>query len=263
MKKRISFLVALGLFTSLLCSAQANVRTQTNTAFTFGEKITYKIKYSLHVNVSVGEVNFEVADKPETIAGNSCYHITASGGTYSFYDKIFKVRDKYETYIETTSILPLVFIRDVEEGGYKFSEYVLFNHTKSMCKSRKRTHSIPQMTQDMVSSIYYARTLDYTNAKEGQAYYMNTLVDDSVFRCGVKFVKRENIKTDMGTFRCIKLKPILIVGRVFKSEEDMSLWVTDDANHIPVKIESGISVGKIKAEISTYSGLKSPMTSKK
>jgi hypothetical protein len=267
MKKNIRIALAAivaCLFSFVLFSAASapGVRTASNSAFTYGEKITYKVRYNLYFNVNVGEVSFEIAPNAEKIAGNNCYHVIASGKTYGFYDPVYKVRDKYETYIETSSMLPVVFIRDVQEGKFKFNEYVVFNQSKNLAKSKKRTQTVPEFTQDVVSSIDYARTLDFSNAKIGDKYYMHTFIDDSAYHCGVQYAGKEVIKTDLGSIRCIKLKPILIVDRMFKSQDGMTLWVTDDNNHIPVRIESGISVGKIRADLDSYSGLKNPMTSK-
>ena len=259
-----SFFIILFISASFIyAGAQSSVRITTNDAFGFGEKITYKVKYNLYFNFTVGEVNFQVADKPDVIGGNNCYHISATGTTYGFYDPFYKVRDKYETYIEEKSILPLLFIRDVHEGKYSFGEYVIFNQSKSMAVSKKRTQHIPKFTEDVLSSLYYARTFDYSDAKPGQAFMLTTFIDDSTYKVGVRYVGKEVIKTDLGKVKCIKLKPILIGGRVFKTEDDMMLWVTDDDNHIPVRVESSISVGKVMADLTSWSGLKNPMTSVK
>ena len=91
---------------------------------------------------------------------------------------------------------------------------------------------------------------------------INTFIDDSTYYVGFRRIGKENVKTKAGTFRCIILKPILIVDRVFKSDEGMTLWVTDDENKIPVKAYSGIKVGAVKVEISQFSGIKNPLKSK-
>jgi|SRR6185437_9386363 len=258
------YLTILFISCSFICAnAQKSVRVVENDAFGFGEKITYTVKYNLYFNISVGEVNFEITDKPEVIAGNRCYHVIGTGSTYGFYDPFYKVRDRYETYIEENSILPLLFIRNVNEGKFSFNEYVIFNQAKSTAVSKKRAQRIPKFTEDVLSSLYYARTFDFTDAKPGQAFMLTTFIDDSTYHVGVRYVGRVTLNTSLGKIKCIKLKPILIVDRLFKSENSMTLWVTDDANHIPVRVESGISVGKIRADLASWSGLKSPMTSLK
>ena len=263
MLRKLAVSILFILCTVLYTHAQSSVRVQENNAFGYGEKITYKIKYDLYFNFNVGEVNFSIENKPAVIAGNDCIHITGIGSTYGFYDPFYKVRDRYETYIEKNSLLPLLFIRDVHEGKFAFGEYVIFNQSKNIAVSKKRTQKIPKFTQDVLSSIYYARTLDYADAKPGQAFLLTTFIDDSTYRVGVRYIGRETIETDLGKVRCIRLQPILIVDRLFKSENGMTLWVTDDANHIPVRIESGISVGKIRADLASWSGLKNPMAAVK
>jgi hypothetical protein len=243
--------------------AQKSVRVINNNSFDYGEKITYKVKYNLYFNVSVGEINFQIDNKPGVVAGNNCYHITCEGKTFGFYDPFYKVFDHYESYLETNSLLPLVYIRNIHEGKFAFNEYVVFNHTKSLAKSQKRTQKVPKFTMDVLSTIYFSRTFDYDNASIGKKYYFTTFIDDSAYNVGVKYMGKETIKTSLGSVRCVKIKPILVVDRIFKSSDDMTLWVTDDNNHIPVRIESGISVGKIVVDLDSWSGLKNPMTALK
>jgi hypothetical protein len=125
---RTQFLSALFLLAGVSTGMQKSEPTRVeNTTYTYGEKITYKIKYSLYFNVNVGEVTFTIDNKPQSVAGTECYHMMAVGKTYGFYDAFFKVRDRFESYVETTSLLPMVYMRDVLEGDYKKTEHVLFN----------------------------------------------------------------------------------------------------------------------------------------
>lgn len=71
---------------------------------------------------------------------------------------------------------------------------------------------------------------------------------------------RETVKTKYGKFNAIKLKPLLLKGNVFDGGEKMTIWVTDDANHIPVRVESPISVGSVKIDLMHYENLKYPIT---
>lgn len=262
MRKLLFYFLFLLRLVSEVDGQDKTLPSANNTSFSYGEDITYKLTYSLYMDVSVGEVNFKIMPKPEDIKGNRCMHIVATGNTYPFYDPFYTVRDRYESYIDEKSLLPFVFMRNVHEGDFKFNDFVVFNPFSNIAKSKKRTQHIPSGTWDMLSILYYARTLNYANAKPGQKFTMHTFIDDSTYTVGVKYIGKETVKTDMGTFRCIKLQPILIVGHVFKSDSDMMLWISDDNNHIPVQVESGISVGAVKAQISKYSGLKNSMTAK-
>jgi hypothetical protein len=109
--------------------------------------------------------------------------------------------------------------------------------------------------QDMLSAFYAARNLDLGAAKPGETYAINCFMDKEVWPLKVKFIGRETITTDMGTFKCLKYRPIVQKGRVFKHEEDLNIWITDDKNHIPVLGQANVLVGSIKAELKDYKGL--------
>jgi len=233
-----------------------------NFAFQHGEKITYKIKYSLGFKISVGEVTFEVLPPEGLLMGRDVYHFLARGRTFGFYDGFFKVRDKYEAFMDKSSFLPLLALRDVHEGNIKFTNSYAFNHNKGFVKGDKKTKSIPDNTMDVISTLYYARNLSVEGKPIGTKFMFHTYIDDSAYYVGVQYLGKEELHTSLGKMRCLKLKPILIVGSMFKSENDMTMWVTDDSNHLPVKIESGISVGTVKVEISEVENLRNGMTAK-
>ncbi|MFZ7123184.1 MAG: DUF3108 domain-containing protein, partial [Bacteroidota bacterium] len=148
-----------------------------------------------------------------------------------------------------------LFIRRVNEGGYIINQNVSFNHYSDSAKSEKATISIPENTQDLVSAFYYARTIDFSNAKEGDIFPINGYLDDAIFPMNIKYIGKEEIKTKMGTFRCIKFRPMLVEGRVFKDNEDMTVWVSDDPNRIPVRVQTDILVGSIKMDLVGYENL--------
>ena len=114
--------------------------------------------------------------------------------------------------------------------------------------------------QDMLSAFYHARTLDLSTAKPGDIFAMNAFVDKEIFPVKIKFIARETITTDLGTFKCLKFRPIIQKGRVFKNEEDLNVWISDDKNHIPILGQCNVLVGSIKAELTGYSGLANPVS---
>jgi hypothetical protein len=75
----------------------------------------------------------------------------------------------------------------------------------------------------------------------------------------IKLIGRETIATDIGEIRCLKFRPIVQRGRVFKQEEDMTVWISDDANHLPVRAQADILVGSIKMDLSAVMNLANPL----
>ena len=123
-----------------------------------------------------------------------------------------------------------------------------------------KSFETPENVQDMLSSFYYSRCIDYSKAKEGDIFTIPSFVDNEIFEMKIKFIGREIIETNLGKFKCIKFRPVVQKGRVFKKEEDLNVWITDDANHIPIRAQAEILVGSIKMDLESYSGLANPIS---
>lgn len=253
------------LFLSLLSVASVPVQTGDefcgvrNTAFLSGETINYHVYYTLAgIYVYGGEANFTV--NLERYNAKPVYHITGEGKTIPFFDGFFKVRDKYETYIDTATLKPYKFVRNILEGDFKKFENVTFNHATKTATSQGGTFKVPDCVQDVLSSIYYARSIDYSKYKKGDKIPFNMFIDDKTYNLYIRYLGKEKIKTKYGWFNAIKFSPLLIEGTIFKGGEKMMVWVTDDANKIPVRIESPISVGSVKVDMMGYRNIRYNMS---
>ncbi len=252
-------LLTICLF-SLTANAQDEFCGARNTSFQNGEKVFYKVYYNVSlIWVNAGEATFTASE--QMYAGHKAYHIFADGRTVHSYDWFFKVRDIYETYIDEQTMLPLKFLRNVNEGGTKILNDVSFNHDKGTAISTNGVFSIPRCTQDVLSTIYYARNIDYNKHKPGDKIPFNMFLDDKLYPLYIRYIGKEKIKTRYGTFNAVKLAPLLIEGTIFKGGEKMRIWVSDDANHIPLRVESPILIGSIKVDLMGYQNLRSPFTS--
>jgi hypothetical protein len=244
----------------LVVQAQGDFCNTQNKCVQAGEKLNFKVFYNLSALwVAAGEANFTT--KLETLNGRSVFHITGDGETYKSYDWIFRVRDRYETYLDQETLLPQKFVRNVDEGGTKFTNNVIFDQANKKAYSNKKTFDVPQCVQDVLSAIYYARNIDYNKYKPGSKIPFSMFLDDQVYNLYIRYAGKEKIKTKYGTFNAIKITPLLIKGTIFKGGEDMVVYVSDDNNHIPLRVDSPILVGSIKVDMMGYSNLKYPLTS--
>jgi len=229
-----------------------------NVAFKEGEIITYRMHYGV---INAGGAVLEVKPEVLNISGRQVYHIVGTGFTTGSADWFFKVRDRYETYMDKDALLPWMFVRRVDEDGFKFSQDYMFNHyTKKVDVGDNQKFDFPAGVQDMVSAFYYARNLDLSNAKAGDTYTLNCFLDKEVWPLKIKFIEKEVIETDIGKFRCLKFRPIVQKGRVFKKEEDLNVWISDDVNHIVMRAKADIIIGSIKMDITSVKNLANPMS---
>lgn len=232
----------------------------TNTAFKPGETITMKVYYTtLGMYVGAGEAVFST--NLERFNGKTVYHCVGTGTSYSFFDNFYRVRDRYETYIDTATMLPVKFIRNVDEGGTKFYDNVTFNHSAGTAVSTKGVYKIGSCIQDVISATYYARNIDFNKYSPGDKIPFDMFLDNETYHLYLRYEGKETIKTKYGKFHAIKFKPLLIKGSIFEGGEKMNVWVSDDPNHLLLRAESPISVGTIKVDMMGYRNLRYPLTS--
>lgn len=240
----------------LLNSPTKELPVVSNNAFKEGEILSYRLHYGL---MDAGVAVLEVKPKVLNVAGRDVYHIVGNGYSKGTFDWFFKVRDRYETFMDKNALLPWMFIRRVDEGGYKINQDYTFNHyTNKVDVGAGEKVEVPAGTQDMISAFYSARNLDLSNAKEGDVYSINSIVDKEIWPLKIRYVGKETIETDLGKFKCLKFRPIVQKGRIFKKEDDLNVWITDDKNHVPLRAQAKLMVGSVKLDIVSMKNLANP-----
>ena len=225
--------------------------------FKKSEQISYFMHYGL---LSAGEATVSIKEQDTNIDGNPVYHMVGEGKTLSVFEWFYKVRDVYETYIDEKTLAPRKFVRRVNEGGYIINRDYHFVPEKNLVNTgEKGSINTPEDVQDMLSSFYYLRTLDFRNAKKGDIYRINSFMDYEMWPFYVKFMGIEEVSIDLGTFKCYKFVPVVQEGRVFQAEEDLEIWVTADVNKVPVLAKANIIVGSVKMELTGYKNLVAPI----
>jgi hypothetical protein len=230
-----------------------------NSAFLPGETITYKAYYAIaNIYFVGGEAVLNI--KQEELNGKGVYHITGTGKSNNFLDHVFKVRDKYQTYVDTGTLKPYKFIRDVHEGGFKKFESVDFIRSANTVVTAAGVFSVPPCIQDALSAIFCARNIDGNKYHPGEKIPFSMFLDDQIYNMYIRYMGKEIITTRYGKFRTIKVKPLLIKGALFEGGEKMTVWVSDDANHIPLRVETPIRVGNIYADMIQFQNLRYPLS---
>lgn len=239
-----------------------------NDAFQDGEEIVYRLYYNLNfVWIPAGEVAFKVRDL------GSQYHISADGRTVSSFEWFYKVSDRYDTYIDKSTLLPTSATKTLREGGYRLYDKLTFDQSartainlrgKTQAEAKPTELALDGCMHDLLSTLYYTRNIKFDGLQQGDRFPVRFLMDKRTYPLSVKyFGKRKSKKIkDLGTFNTIELSPQLVTGEVFKEGAEMRIWATDDANRLPLLIESPVSVGSVKAVLRSYKGLRHELSSK-
>lgn len=243
----------------LLCVA-INVSSQERpAAFKGGEWLRYKMSYSGFLRA--GTAILEVDEKD--LNGKKVYHTKGSGWTSGMIKWFFKVDDVYESYFDMDTIKPYLFKRKIDEGGYKKHRITSFNYGSKQAyiqdfTNQKDTSVAFSNVQDMMSSFYYLRNIETKNLKNGDEIALDMFMDSQIYPFKLRFLGRQVLRTKFGKVNSLVFKPLVQSGRIFKEQESVTIWITDDANKIPIKMQASLAVGSLRAELEKYEGLANP-----
>ncbi|QTE24177.1 DUF3108 domain-containing protein [Polaribacter cellanae] len=249
MKKNTIITLVLFLTFSVFAQEQKH-------AFKSGELLRYKMSYSGVLRAGTAVLEVEETE----LNGKKVFHTKGSGWTSGMIKWFFKVDDIYESYFDKDNVKPYLFKRKINEGGYKKHRNTSFNYTSNKAYvqdfiKQKDTSVAFSNVQDMLSSFYYLRNKDVKNMKKGDEIAIDMFMDAQIYPFKLRFLGKEVLDTKFGDVNTLIFRPLVQSGRVFKAQESVTIWITDDANKIPIKLKANLSVGSLRAELEQYKGL--------
>ncbi len=229
-------------------------------AFKTGEWLQYRIHYGIF-NASYATLSL----KQEKIKGINVLHAKAYARTKGLLRFFFKLEDIYESYFKAKEIEPLRFIRDIYEGGYTKNKIIDFDSENNLAfvddikNNIQSSHRIKNNTQDLISTFYYLRNyFPRDNISQNESFNVNVFFDEENYDFNLKFMGIEILNTKFGKVECLKLIPVVQKGRVFKDDESITLWVSNDANRIPIRIKADIAIGSLDCDLENFKNIKHP-----
>ena len=206
--------------------------------FVSGEKFTYQIRYGFIVG---GTTTLSLTE--EIYKNKKVFHATAIGQTTGVANTIYGVKDVYESWFDKETILPFKQLRNIKEGHYTIINEVTYNRRNNTVHSNLTgDHKVPEKILDICSAFYFIRRVDFTKIAEGDEILVNTFFGDEIFPFHLRYLGKETIRTKIGKLNCLKISPIVQVGRMFNSEDDMTIWFSDDEKCLPVQVKMDIRI---------------------
>lgn len=259
MKKYLISLAVISVLTTGFTVLNA-YRRVVNTSFGLGEHLEYRVHYGFlnaaEATVDVSPTLYKVNDRP-------CYRVNVDGRTVGAFDLVTRIRDTWRSYIDTSAILPQKFYSNIQENSYRKEENITFNHTTNTAKAEERTErdtfKVPDNVHDFISGYFFLRTIEFNRLGDGQVIEVPAFYDDTVYNMKVRYRGKTSIKTKNGKINVIRLNPVLPQNKLFKEEESIRIFVSDDANKVPVKVEIDLFVGSMVMDLKRNNGLKQPL----
>lgn len=239
-----------------------------NTSFISGEKLVYKAYYNWgFIWLPAGEASFTLTEN------KTDYEVKVIGKTYESYESFFKVNDYFYSKIDKKTLYPKNFVRIIEEGNYRKFDSISFDQenkkafsingkTRATAKRKEVNYDI--CMHDLLSVLYFMRNINVEQYSKGDYIPTKVFFDNESYPIKVRYDGKEAKKSikELGKYNTIKVTPDMVVGEVFKEGDKMKIWISDDANKVPLLIESPLKVGSAKAVLKSHSGLRHKLTAK-
>lgn len=246
----------------------ANFCDTENYTWKGGEEITYTLYYQLNfIWIPAGEATFKVKDMGDR------YFISVDGKTISAFEWFYKVNDRYESVIDKRTLLPLYFSRDIQEGKYVWWDKFNFDQKNNVVHATKGwpdkptkyyTTELSGCMHDLISIVYNVRNVDFEQYQPGDQFGVKVFVEEE-YPLNVE-VRQKNVEQKirgLGKHKTHLIRPQVVSGHFFDEDTRMDIYMSADGNRIPLMIESPVSVGKVKAVLTGYKGLKYPLVEDK
>lgn len=236
-------------------------KTSSEEVFVRGEKLTYKAHYGF-LNAAEAVVHLDTSIY--NVDSHTCYKVDIDAKTTGSFAFVYDVDNLYRSYIDTAKIIPHKFYRNISENKYKLEETIEFDHTSKKArvhqnkkgKIKEKEYDMPSHAQDLVSGYYYLRTVDFTNVVKGDTISMDAFFEDEAYDFKILYLGRKELKTKFGKVPSIELAPIMPDNKIFRGENSVKFWISDDINRVPLKVRAKLFVGAFEVELNDYEGLR-------
>lgn len=215
-----------------------------NIPFKVGEHLTYTLRFNV-IKMGHGSLSVESID---SISGVQSYHIKFRVKTSKFADKIFRVRDQIDIWINKNDLTTQKINKQINEGKYHRKYHTSIDYNNLIAITNKDTIEINGAVRDPYSLLYYFRTIPLI---VGQILDFTTFDNKKLTDFQVIIDGKETVITPAGKFPCIVVKPFRKGKTLLKNEGDMKIWFSDDELHLPVQIQIKLKFGSMLLQLKT------------
>ncbi len=227
----------------------APAKAERTVPFRAGEQLSYDITWSSFITATAATATVTVREK-RAAYGSLAYYIVAEGRPTPILAMLYTLYYKADTWLDAYTLLPLRASVFSQEGGRRENKATLFDQARGIArfelqegsKSTTRNLKVPARTQDALSAVFALRGSPMT---AGTRMLMPMTFNGNLYQLQVTIEGRESLKTRMGTRPAWRLRPVLLEeGRPAESPRGMTLWLSDDARRLPLKMQVELPTGR-------------------
>lgn len=216
--------------------------------FSVPERLVYDLTWT---GIKAGTATLEIAKD------NNLTRIISTARSADWVSVFYTVDDRTETILATPQPPLLVgkpqnYRMKIREGKHRRDRELAFDYGKNKVifvdhlEGERKGFDIQESTLDPLSSFYYVRTL---KIEVGKSIFVDIFDSKKLWNVEVRVLRKERVKTKLGIFDTVVIKPLMKSEGIFNRKGDIYIWLTDDEKHIPIKLETKIVVGSVTATL--------------
>ena len=207
-----------------------------------GEKFLYTLQFNF---VRMGQGSLSVQED-QIIDGVPAHHVTFAANTNKFADRIFKVRDKVDIWLDRNDLTTLKVIKKIREGDYRKNYHTVIHYDSLYAITNNDTIPLAGKVRDPYSLLFYLRTIPL---EVGQILDFTTFDNKKITSFQVVVDGKETVETPSGTYYCKIIRPFREGKALLKNKGDMIIWLSDDEHCIPIQIKIKLNFGSMLLQL--------------
>ena len=259
------------VFVSIL-ALPSIVFAQQNLPFQSGEQLEYSVRYKYGI-VMVKAGNAQYAIKDYTFKGNPAIRTSLAFKTTGIVDAAFKIKDTLYSFF-TPKLIPIFHRKYLHEGKTHYIEeieYKKFSESFTSVQSRRIKDGDVRFDTllaakgfgyDLLSIFTFVRTLNYADLKTRDTFGLTSFVGRDAVPMNVRYMGQTVLDKGYIKYKTLRFEIDIIDQAFTEPKTSMEIWISDDKNHIPVKLKAKLKIGAAEAELTSTKNLKYPFDSK-
>lgn len=243
LKKKFAFIILIFFFSPSSLIAQE----PENNISALNERFEYKLTWN---GIKAGSAILEINGDHETVV------IISTALSADWISIFYRVEDIVTSRLRRLENfypgIPVNYRMKIREGRHRRDKEVIYNLEdgraiyRDYIKNESHEVKIPSHILDPLSAFFYVRFLELI---PGKSQYVTVFDSKKIWDVEVKVLRKERIKTPLGRFDTIVIKPLMKSEGIFSRKGDIIIWLTDDNKRIPVMLKTEVVIGSVVATL--------------
>lgn len=238
-------IILITLFVLMELGAGKDPPKPVSIPFRVGEQFIYSAQFNI---VPAGTAELKILGH-DSVNSIPVYHVQFEARTKGLAERIYKIRDRIDTWIDRENLFTHRQEKKIREGRYRTRVASMIHYDQSIAITNDDTINVDTQLHDPYSLFYYLRSIPL---ETGEILDFTAFDNNVLTEFQIKIAGKETVLVPAGTFPCVVVEPFREGKTLFKNQGDMKIWFSDDLRRIPVQIHIKLKYGSMNLQLESF-----------